>query len=60
MIPSMFGAFQETVSDLYIPLLILAKCDALGSDFPILNPSEFEKRDVCIDAAIRQFSLSLE
>ena len=55
-----FGAFQETVSDLYIPLLILAKCDALGSDFPILNPSEFEKRDACIDAAIRQFSLSLE
>ncbi len=55
-----FGAFQETVADLYIPLLLLAKCDALGSDFPILDPMQFKKRDSCIDAAIFRFSLVLE
>lgn len=55
-----FGAFQETVADLYIPLLLLAKCDAIGSDFPILDPMQFKKRDACIDAAIHRFSLVLE
>ncbi len=55
-----FGAFMETVSDLYIPLLLSAKCDALGSDFPVLNPEQFEKRDACIDGAIFRFSLTLK
>jgi UTP:GlnB (protein PII) uridylyltransferase len=55
-----FGAFQETVADLYIPLLLLAKCDASGSDFPLLDLMQFEKRDACIDAAIHSFSLALE
>lgn len=55
-----FNAFHETVADLYIPLLLLAKSDAKGSDFPILDQLQFEKRDACIDAAIHRFSLTLE
>lgn len=55
-----FGAFQETVADLYIPLLLLARCDARGSDFLLLDPLQFERREACIDAAIHNFSLDLE
>lgn len=55
-----FGAFRNTVADLYIPLLLLAKCDAKGSDFPMLDKLQFEKRDACIDEAIHRFSLTLK
>ena len=55
-----FDAFHGVVADLYIPLLLLAKCDAKGSDFPLLDKPQFEKRDACIDGAIHRFSLALK
>ncbi len=57
---SVFDSFHEVVADLYLPLLLLARSDALGSDFPILDPETCEKRTARIDEAIHRFSLSLE
>lgn len=55
-----FATFQGVVSDLYVPLLLIAKSDAKGSDFPVLDTPQFKKRDACIDAAIHRFSLTLQ
>lgn len=56
---TVFSAFQSVVADLYVPLLLIAKSDAKGSDFPVLHTEQFEKRDACVDGAIHRFSLTL-
>ena len=55
-----FNSFHETVADLYLPLLLISRSDALGSDFPTLDSDTCATRTAVIDEAIRQFSLALE
>ena len=52
--------FQGVVADLYIPLLLISRCDAEGSDLPTLDPEGWTKRAGVIDVAIDRFSRTLE
>lgn len=54
-----FKAFQKTVGDLYMPLIILAEADMEGSDLSTCNPIVFAKRQALYLKEVARFSASL-
>jgi UTP:GlnB (protein PII) uridylyltransferase len=57
--PDVYQAFESVVVDLHIPLLLVSRFDAQGSDLPTLSAGDWNVRRESIDCAIELFSRAL-